>query len=1406
MYALTNKHFCFSKKGVMETVENACVEFYQKGNRSESEYYLIAFKNSPNALNDSFQLLLHSKVSFAQFHAAGAIRELIIRKWKEFSMQEKQQMKKSLVDIVVHSNVHITETFVKNQLYYTISFIYKRGWLDGENSVQELNAQFIDNGNNLHHIKILTNIVSAFDIGKAAGMEMPLEFHTNAKIEFGKLGILTIGKFAFNALNNVAGSISTINILENRVEKGQKEYIQATVELCLALSQWQYCADKVSLLSWNAVESNSVVSSFHPGKEWKEVLVQQQLIDGIFNLYIHLRQIEDCTVSVQLRKLLIQIASLDGCIFEPSQVKITYMECVLKTGIVILANPLLDHISKSAAQDIEERAHHEIIDMCQLMVMVISNLSISDLAIADYLPMLVHELSSLSCKLLTAANSQLQNANHLDVILDDIWQMQAFDILLEGWTKLSSVAWHVAENPSTASNVLQAFQEHCVSVVHEYLVTKLTIACIEAASEEEEDDEIDIDAEIIEQNEVVATIARLVAIPSLEILCRLTVEKFTPLQTAISQLQLSNSKITVELAQAMEQICFLVQMIGMVLADSTTSERPHIPCMLQVNDGNSHIVVEAITSVLQVLDFESKRVDSNSSSSLLSPSVSEELLRSSSRIAAAFVAPNMESRTPPSLLSAFAISNSFDSYNRLTIRNSHNDIDLSVQGNATVQFLLQVSYIYLSKWPTEPVITHEVCELLTMLSRSKAAIVAIMLPAWKTIMKANATSLTFLSAAAQPEAGNEFCRLPSEVRGSLTEALCRMGFSNKDASNAYSHLNELINTLESRLKFVMEELQRAPKEAKNNVQLQERIKLIISMYSGVALSAECSTCSVISGFCTRIMPHFVLILDVFYGNAQVACGVFQYFCNVAEAQLAYFEPNDEYILFKSSNDLVRTYAKHNIGVRHRMNDDEDKFPDVLKILDLLSFLLAKDGIDFSDVDDDQHPKLVVSDVVYSSLGYLIPLMTEGLLQIPEVCLHFFNVVSYTIDSFPFNLATIESKTFSMFIEAINFGLKSVHLEIARNTLEALASLATFHAKAIHRGKPGLGIHLQQNEQMLVHFFQLCIQHLFREELPSSLLDNYASALFPIIHCEQVSRICILPILRFIYATIATILYAHPTSIISTRKCRKPTTSIITIQQTRHHGWSTNGPRSIQSSKISHTLQILRRRSPWVYPKSLMFTILYPTFIFRTLKHILYRYSFQLGNLRVPYIKQQNHSIFLRMIIPRLMVIRIYNNINPIQDHPYSYTIKNQTLPNLPSVHLISNSNPTIFRHHNRKVHAKSNITRRRMCSNTRLHRNKYYDNTYSLTFLPNVEKKLYANGTCFINPGTLRKAIAVFGHHFSNPLCSSPYHILYNILHLSLIKPWTQTSASPNFPYAASFCPFYSPNLPYSLPNSNILL
>lgn len=263
----------------------------------------------------------------------------------------------------------------------------------------------------------------------------------------------------------------------------------------------------------------------------------------------------------------------------------------------------------------------------------------------------------------------------------------------------------------------------------------------------------------------------------------------------------------------------------------------------------------------------------------------------------------------------------------------------------------------------------------------------------------------------------------------------------------------------------------------------------------------------IAGFSLPVLPVIVKIFHMFHGDSQIVTSILSFFCLLVEAQICYLTPRDALQVYSACNELISEYCRRNLGKKSVLGDaEEESYADLLALLQLLSHLVSKDFIDFSDHTAEQaevdHASSVVSDVVFSGLSRVIPLMTEQLLQYPSLSKQYFTLISYMVEVYAEKLSALPANLFAMLLQSLLFGMRHVQIEVVRYSFQAVGELASYHWKAIQKKEAGLETHRAANPDLFVHYIRCIFRMALFEDFNPIVLDYCASALYPLILIEQ----------------------------------------------------------------------------------------------------------------------------------------------------------------------------------------------------------------------------------------------------------------------------------------------------------------
>ncbi|KAE8895382.1 Exportin-4 [Phytophthora fragariae] len=1100
--------------------------------RAEAEAVLEHFKRSPSALADAMALLRDSQTpQVVQFHCVATIREVTLQRWPRLARTDKSQALDFLMQLLLERGAALSR-FVAASALQTAVLLVKRGWLDRLESERAAVLQqmgvMLQPGNAIAHRLLAAKWLLAFvtefsSASRASNMMQPVEFHTKSRRTLEKSGGLkNIVALAVPLLEDSIRSTTTAcgdAGAAGNVPPEQLELLDAAFQLCVELLNWQFEDPRAGNLTWSLSASANDDDSGNrpvltPQASWRPILVRPDLIHSAFNTYAFFRNVaaKNETLLHLARQFLIQLASLQGPIFERKTEQVQFLGEIFRGVVTVVHNPFLDLLAQSDFTGYE-LATRELIDCCQLLFRLVNNIGLEALLQANsgqLFSSFIEELGSLTSKILHSALDRIQRylREHPSEAIDELWELEGVEILLDAWVtlindpQLLEVGVPGSSKPE-AQQALAILSKASAPVLELYLQVQLELCAVEALAEQDEEEDVEDNAasSAREQYELAAALARLNSSASASLLASLVQSLMTSVQQELAKLQ-GRDEMTPVLSQLFEKLHFVILFVGLFLADDFEGERPGIPNRIHVTlrgvaSAEDSPVVNLIMLVMShVLEFEASRLAQNPTSDCVSPFVSEELLKTITRLCATYLAPDVlvnSGEVASALLQVFGFQN-------------------GGRAGELLNFLVQKATVYLLHWPTQPVVMEHLIEFLLVLSNTKAINPVLSSQMWQSLVQANASAGSFMAASTS---GNDalnsaVARIPANLRGQLTEALCRAGMASTDQNMRAAHFQAVSHPVEQRLQQLIALPNFEAKQTANDVRVQEELTLLVEMYSGIARSAESTSHAPITTFCLSALPVIVKIFQIFQGDSQMVNLILTFFCLMVEAQLCYHSPRDALLVYTASDELIHAYCRHNLGKKSMLGGaEEENYADLLALLTLLSHLVSKDFIDFSEdatteqeQADAARASSVVADVVFSGLRQVIPLMTEQLLAYPSLSKQYFTLVSYMVEVYAVKLVTLPSELFQMLLHSLLVGMRHVSVDVVRNSFQALGELASYHWKAQQGQKPGLEAHRQQNPDMFMAFLRVIFRMALFEDFNPVILDACAGTLYPLILIEQ----------------------------------------------------------------------------------------------------------------------------------------------------------------------------------------------------------------------------------------------------------------------------------------------------------------
>ncbi|KAG5833463.1 hypothetical protein ANANG_G00276210 [Anguilla anguilla] len=410
-----------------------------------------------------------------------------------------------------------------------------------------------------------------------------------------------------------------------------------------------------------------------------------------------------------------------------------------------------------------------------------------------------------------------------------------------------------------------------------------------------------------------------------------------------------------------------------------------------------------------------------------------------------------------------------------------------------VGYLLEKVINNLSVWSSEPELANDTVELLvTLVERRERANIVIQCENWWNLAKqfASRTPLNLLS---------------SSVQRTLMKALVLGGFAHMDSDTKQQYWTEVLQPLQQRFLNVInqENFQQICQEE----EVKREIIATLEALCGIAEATQIDNVAVLFNFLMDFLSNCIGLMEVYRTTPETVNLIIEVFVEVAHKQICYLGESKSMKLYEACLTLLQVYSKNNLG-RKRMDvtAEEDQYQDLLLIMELLTNLLSKEFIDFSDTGSDdvfrgqeqgQAAGRTVSaaDVVLYGVNIVLPLMSQDLLKFPSLCNQYYKLITFICEIFPEKIPQLPEELFKSLMFSLELGMTSMSSEVSQLCLEALTPLAEQCAKTQEKDTP---LFLATR-----HFLKLVFDMLVLQKHNTEMTVVAGEALYTLVCLHQV---------------------------------------------------------------------------------------------------------------------------------------------------------------------------------------------------------------------------------------------------------------------------------------------------------------
>ncbi|KAJ8372294.1 hypothetical protein AAFF_G00290800 [Aldrovandia affinis] len=827
-----------------------------------------------------------------------------------------------------------------------------------------------------------------------------------------------------------------------------------------------------------------------PTESWREALLDTRVMDLFFTVHRKIR--EDSDMAQDSLQCLAQLASMHGPIFPDESDRVSYLARLVE-GLLSMINGI-------------EMEDSEAVGISNIISNLITNFPQS------ILTALPSELFSSFINCLTMLTCSFGRSAALEEVLDkdDMVYMEAYDKLLESWLTLLQDDKHFPRG---------CFVQPAVQVFNSYIQchleapdgTRNLTANGVASHEEEEINEVQEDDRELFSDQLasIGMLGRIAADHSITLLTSLLEDRVTRLH---GQLQRHQQQVLAcpgpesmgrkVLDDLYEDIHWLILVTGYLLADDPQSETPLIPSEVMEYSINHSTEVD-INTTLQILGSPGEKA-----SSIPGCNRTDSVIR---LLAAVLRASEVESRaTRASLTELLSPQMGKDivwflkrwAKTYLLVDEklySQISMPLSMAFGADTEgaqwivgYLLEKVINNLSVWSSEPELANDTVELLvTLVERRDRANIVIQCENWWNLAKQFASRSPPLNL------------LSSSVQRTLMKALILGGFAHMDSDTKQQYWTEVLQPLQQRFLNVInqENFQQICQEE----EVKSEIIATLEALCGIAEATQIDNVAVLFNFLMDFLSNCIGLMEVYRNTPETVNLIIEVFVEVAHKQICYLGESKSMKLYEACLTLLQVYSKNNMGrKRVDVTAEEDQYQDLLLIMELLTNLLSKEFIDFSDTDEVFRGQeqgqaagrsVSAADVVLYGVNIVLPLMSQDLLKFPSLCNQYYKLITFICEIFPEKIPQLPEELFKSLMFSLELGMTSMSSEVSQLCLEALMPLAEQCSKTQEKDTP-LFIATR-------HFLKLVFDMLVLQKHNTEMTVIAGEALYTLVCLHQV---------------------------------------------------------------------------------------------------------------------------------------------------------------------------------------------------------------------------------------------------------------------------------------------------------------
>ena len=1014
--------------------------------RHLAEKVFLDFQKSDSLIPICRYALDKSSNDYVLFQAASGIKQAVLRDWSLMEGSDIEVLRSDLLAYVTRKAG--LAPFTREQILQVVAIIMKRGWLDEEKSSSMKKVFFeqimqllgMEIGMKNIACSLMLRVVEEFSTSsKSSDVGFTWEFHYKCKLNFEQTALKQICDLCLQVLKQFNGAISL-----SALAPGEVELLKNMTGLADKIVGWDFAVGKTKRCVGSFEPDQDVL--LRPGPNWRDEFLNEERINLFFDIHCKIRA--DSQVSHYSLQCLAQLASLSGSIFENEGQEALYLSYMTK-GVVKLISCIVE--SSAGATDIVDIGA-ELYGLASVINRLVLNFkgSIFMYLGEDQFSALVGKMMDLTTFCLLRTTSDFE----------DTFNMEAFDQLLGAWDQFTSFDCFGPH----------FFQQPAARIFEVYVDTRLRRARLEVETYNDEEELTDDDTAFDDQLCGVALLGRYSARETCLYLKRMLLERIDALEGALNP-----SAPVQDLTGLYEDLHWLLLVAGHFLADCGEGEKPLIPekilnLSIEASLNNVEDDVLALASlVFRLVEIENKTLMS-AMADRLSPLLGENIVWFLARWLKTYLLPD---------------ENDYRQLSQNIVNHFGRD---SASGRGLAEIIMTKICINLTLWKGEAELQEQ--SVQAFLNMAKLSQV-------RNVIIQSDNLWTLANTFADPK--SDLSRLPGPVQQHLMHAMCCV-CSGTDEQRFLHRLESILKLIEHRFTGLLQK-PNFQKMCQQPAVMTEIVNLM-ELFRGCCLSSDARNTRLLFPFFSRYFDHIVSLLRVYKNCPETSVYVLEFFKDFVKHQIGYLSDDECTRVYETSLQLMKLYADCNMGKYKKSdpNAEEEQYYDLLLFLKIMTYLLSKDFVDFSEAEPRvlaSGTSVEIADVVLYGVTIVLPFMTKELLCFPKLGFQYYKLINVLCELYPQKVSSCQEQVLQNIVGSLEIGLHAFTSDISRFVFESVAALGSFNYKEELRGSEVGGMNTPISNA-LQKFLKLIFEMFLFQSFDMDLLEAASDAFFALI--------------------------------------------------------------------------------------------------------------------------------------------------------------------------------------------------------------------------------------------------------------------------------------------------------------------